>query len=145
MQETEAFFHRLIPITRAMGIRVVAFDGQQLTIEAPLALNHNHLGTAFGGSLNAIATLAGYGWVWLEVQDPACHVVVRDSAIKFRRPVRHDIRAICRRPEESMVSAFRDGYLQKGKGRMKLDVTIEDDGLVAVEFVGTFVATTEVG
>jgi thioesterase domain-containing protein len=141
LQETEELFYRLIPITRAMGVRVAEYDGRQLVLEAPLALNHNHLGTAFGGSLNAIATLAAYGWVWLELRDPACHVVVRDSSISFRRPVRHDLRAVCHRPEESLVSAFRAGFMGKGKGRIELSVSIEEASLTAVQFVGTFVAT----
>lgn len=77
--EIEGHFHRLIPITQAMGVRVESYDGQQLILRAPIALNHNHLGTAFGGSLNTLATLAGYGFLWLEVGDPGCHVVIRES------------------------------------------------------------------
>ena len=64
LRETEKFFHQQIPITRAMGVRVAAYDGQRFTLVAPIALNFNHLGTAFGGSLSAVATLAGYGLLW---------------------------------------------------------------------------------
>lgn len=142
LQQIEAYFHRLIPITQAMGVRVAAYDGQSLTLEAPLALNHNHLGTAFGGSLNTLATLAAYGWVWLELQDPECHVVVAKSAITYRRPVRHEIRAVCSRPDASAVSAFRESFTEKGRGRIDLAVTIADEGILAVEFTGRFVATS---
>ena len=69
LRETEAFFYEQIPLTRAMGVRVESYDGQQLVLTAPLALNHNHLGTAFGGSLSALATLAGYGLLWLDLGD----------------------------------------------------------------------------
>ena len=140
LRETEEFFHEQIPITRAMGIRVEAYDGNQLTLTAPLAANHNHLGTAFGGSLSAVATLAGYGLLWLELDDRTAHVVIRESTLSYRRPVRTEIRAICRRPEEATVAAFKAEFARKGKGRIRLEVTIEEEGLIAVEFSGMFVA-----
>ena len=140
LRETEDYFHEQIPITHAMGIRVEAYDGHRLILTAPLAPNHNHLGTAFGGSLATVATLAGYGLVWLELGDRTAHVVVRESAISYRRPVRGEIRAICRRPEEATVNAFKIQFARKGRGRLHLEVTIEENGLAAVEFSGTFVA-----
>ncbi len=59
LREAENYFHDQIPLTRAMGLRVVACDQNQFVVEAPVSLNSNHLQTAFGGSINAVATLAG--------------------------------------------------------------------------------------
>jgi thioesterase domain-containing protein len=140
LREIELFLHEQIPLTQAMGLRVESYDGNQLTLTAPLQLNHNHLGTAFGGSLAAVATLAGYGFLWLELGDRTAHVVIRESAISYRRAVRKKIRAICRRPEKAAVGAFKAEFTQKGKARIQLAVTIEEDGIVVVEFSGTFVA-----
>ena len=140
LRETEKFFHQQIPITRAMGVRVAAYDGQHFTLVAPIALNFNHLGTAFGGSLSAVATLAGYGLLWLELRDRTCHLVIRQSSLSFRRPVRKEIVAICRRPDEATLRAFKEAFVQRNKARIGLDVTIEEDGLVAVAFQGLFVA-----
>jgi thioesterase domain-containing protein len=139
-RETEDFFHGQIPITRAMGVRVQCYDGKQLTLTASLALNHNHLGTAFGGSLAAVATLAAYGLLWLELGDRDAHLVVRESAISYRRPVRKEIRAICQRPDNATIERFKAEFAEKGKTRIRLAVTIEEDGAVAAEFNGTFVA-----
>ncbi|HEY5744231.1 MAG TPA: YiiD C-terminal domain-containing protein [Terrimicrobiaceae bacterium] len=140
LRETEEFLHEQIPITRAMGVRVAAYDGEQLKLIAPLALNHNHLGTAFGGSLSAVATLAGYGLLWLELADSKCHLVIRRSCLSFHRPVRKEIVAICRRPSQKDVWIFKATFAEQRKARINLDVTIEEDGLVAVEFSGVFVA-----
>ena len=93
LRQAQAFFHEQIPITRAMGVRVVANDENGFVIEAPVALNSNHLRTAFGGSINAVATLAAYGFLWLELNEAAAHVVVAESSIRFLRPVRETIRA----------------------------------------------------
>lgn len=138
--EIEKFLHEKIPITRAMGVRVANYDGHTLVLEAPLTLNHNHLGTAFGGSLSAVATLAGYALLWLELRERECHVVVRESTLSFRKPVRGDIRAKCTRPDDETIAKFQDDLSRKGKAAMQLRVTIEDTGMVAVEFSGKFVA-----
>lgn len=143
-QETEDFLHAQIPITRAMGIRVEFSDAEQLVLTAPLALNHNHLGTAFGGSLAAAATLAGYAFLWLALEDHTAHVVIAESSLSYRRPVTGDIRAVCRRPEHGALAAFKGAYAQKGRGKIELTVTIENaDGEVAVAFRGVFVARRE--
>src|SRR3982751_1707216 len=103
----EQFLHEQIPITRAMGLRVVANDENGFAVEAPVALNSNHLRTAFGGSINAVATLAAYGFLWVELNDAAAHVVVAESSIRFLRPVRETIRATCLRPDANELEAFR--------------------------------------
>lgn len=144
LQQTEEFLHRQIPLTRAMGVSVESFEAGRLVLTAPLELNHNHLGTAFGGSLSAIATLAGYSLLWLELGDARCHLVIRDSEMRFKRPVRGMIRAIGHRPEAALLAAFQARFAEKGRARIRLAVTIEEEGEVAVEFEGTFVALSEV-
>ena len=49
-REIEQFFYTKIPLTAAMGVRVESYDGETLVLTAPVDANHNHLGTAFGGS-----------------------------------------------------------------------------------------------
>src|SRR5204863_8046432 len=96
--EAEKFLHEQIPITRAMGLRVVANDENGFTVEALVALNSNHLRTAFGGSINAVATLAAYGFLWMELNEAAPHVVVAEPSIPFLWPVRDTIMPTCARP-----------------------------------------------
>ena len=138
--EAEKFLHEQIPITRAMGLRVVAHDQDGFTVEAPVALNSNHLRTAFGGSINAVATLAAYGFLWMELKDAAVHVVVAESSIRFLRPVRETIRATCPRPDTDVLSDFRRHFSEKGKGRITLRVNVTEAGETAAEFEGRFVA-----
>jgi thioesterase domain-containing protein len=138
--ETEKYFHEQIPITRAMGVRVVAHDENGLVVEAPVALNSNHLRTAFGGSINAIATLAAYGLLWLELREQDAHVVVAESSIRFLRPVRETIRAICLRPDPEELAAFRTRFVDKGKAHLALHVQVVEEGQTAAEFDGIFVA-----
>ncbi len=123
-----------------MGVRVVANDEDGFVIEAPVALNSNHLRTAFGGSINAVATLAAYGFLWLELNDASVHVVVAESSIRFLRPVRETIGAICRRPAAEELAAFRAQFAAKRKARIGLQVKVIEASETAAEFQGTFVA-----
>jgi thioesterase domain-containing protein len=140
LEATERFFHGQIPLTRAMGVRVEAYDGRQLVLSAPLEMNHNHLGTAFGGSLAALATLAGYGLLWLELGSRDAHIVIRRSELDYRRPVTGPPRAICRRPDDAVVAEFKTRFGKTGKARIRLHVTVEEEGRVCMAFEGTFVA-----
>jgi thioesterase domain-containing protein len=140
LRRAEEFFHEQIPITRAMGVRAVANDESGFTVEAPVALNSNHLRTAFGGSINAVATLAAYGLLWLELDDPGAHVVVAESSIRFLHPVREMIRAVCQRPNPGEWKAFHANFASARKGRIKLRVNVVEAGHSAAEFEGTFVA-----
>src|SRR3954470_182595 len=124
LREAEKFLHEQIPITRAMGLRVIAHDDTGFTVEAPVALNSNHLRTAFGGSINAVATLAAYGFLWMELNDAAVHVVVAESSIRFLRPVRETIRATCPRPAPSFLTEFGRHFSEQGKARIHLRVTV---------------------
>lgn len=143
LREAEQFFHERIPITRAMGIRVVKDHAQCFAIEAPLALNHNHLQTAFGGSVNAIATLAGYGFLWLQLRDENAQVVIASSSIRFLQPVRGTIRAICLLPEDSELQSFRATLREKEKARITLHVRVEEGAQEAAKFEAAFVAFQE--
>jgi thioesterase domain-containing protein len=138
--EIQQYLHQHIPLSAAMDVRVVEWTREHLILQAPLAPNHNHLGTAFGGSLNAVATLTGYAAVWLALDDSSAHVVIRESTIAFRRPVRGDIRAECPLPSKEVQDAFRNDFNRKGKARLSLQVFIVHEGERAVEFTATFVA-----
>lgn len=140
LRETESYLHEQIPLTRAMGVTLESWDGRLLVLHAPLEPNHNHLGTAFGGSLSALATLAGYSLLWLVLGDRDAHIVIRDSTIRYRHPVHGALRAVCQRPGEDEMGAFQRQFVETGRARLSLHVTIEDAGKVCVEFEGSFVA-----
>ncbi|HEY0324296.1 MAG TPA: thioesterase domain-containing protein [Pyrinomonadaceae bacterium] len=140
IEQIQELFYSKIPITRAMGVKVEHYDGQRLVLSAPLEANVNHLGTAFGGSLNTLAVLSGYGQLWLELRDTECHIVIRESHISYESPVRGELRATCVRPEAEALAEFKKAFHHKGKARIALSVTIESQGVTAVRFQGMFVA-----
>jgi thioesterase domain-containing protein len=138
--DLERFLHEQIPLTVAMGVRVAECDDTRLVLTAPLALNRNHLQTAFGGSQQALAILSGYSLLWWVLREPQAHIVIRESRVRYRRPVAGDLRAICRGPAPAALARFRRDFARKGRARITLEAVLEFHGEVATEFRGEFVA-----
>ncbi|HWA26842.1 MAG TPA: YiiD C-terminal domain-containing protein [Lacunisphaera sp.] len=139
----EAFLHAKIPITKAMGLRVVESGPQQLVLEAPLEPNINHLGSVFGGVLHALPTLACYTALWTLLREGGIdgHVVVKESSAHYRQPVTNTFRATCRRPPPEVAASFLNDLRRHKKARMDLEsVVMGANGQPAVAFTGSFVA-----
>ncbi|MDZ4864218.1 MAG: YiiD C-terminal domain-containing protein [Gemmatimonadota bacterium] len=131
-----------LPITRHLGLRVVVADPERVILRAPLAPNRNHRGTAFAGSLNAIATLAGWSWLtlFLRHHQLAGQVVLQDSSITYARPVATDFTATCPAPEAATIARFVATFARSGRGRLRLTVEIADEAGAAGSFTGRYVA-----
>jgi thioesterase domain-containing protein len=143
----EIFLHEMIPLAKAMGVGVEVSDDRALVLTAPKEQNKNSLNTAFGGSLVALATLAGYGVVWELMKDekktdkPVWHIVVKESRAAYRRPVIGDLRAICERPAKAAIAEFKEALARYGKAKLKLRASIIENGNVAVDVQAAFVVS----
>lgn len=141
--ELEKFLHAKIPLTAAMGIRVVQTGPRRLILEAPLAPNVNHLGSVFGGALHTLPTLACYAALWTLLVEGGVdgHVIVKRSHAHYRQPVRGTFQAVCDRPPPDLATKFLDDLRRFRKARMELESVVEGtNGKPAVEFQGSFVA-----
>ncbi len=139
----ENFLHAKIPLTKAMGIRVIETGPSRLVLEAPLEPNINHLGSVFGGTLHALPTLACYATLWSLLREGGVdgHVVVKKSSANYRQPVRNAFRAVCLRPPPGIAAEFMEDLRRHKKARMDLESVVEGtNGKAAVEFHGSFVA-----
>ncbi|HLZ23726.1 MAG TPA: thioesterase domain-containing protein [Ktedonobacterales bacterium] len=130
-----------IPITTAIGIAVAHYDGETLTLTAPLRQNRNHKSTAFAGSLNALVTLTGWGLIWLilKERDIPATIVIQESTSRYLSPVRDDFTAHCRKPSEARLAAFETTLRRRGKARLELHVQIGDGATLAMDFTGRYV------
>jgi len=142
LRELEQSLHTEIPLTRAMDVHVLRADQNGLALGAALASNLNHKKTAFGGSLNSLATLACWGLIQLLVRDRgrAITVVIQESNVQFLKPVMRDFEAICPLPSDPVIERFLHMLERKGRARLALDSAIHADGEIALRFRGQFVA-----
>jgi thioesterase domain-containing protein len=91
--ELTEFLHRCIPLTQALAVRVTEAGNGRVRIEAPLAPNLNHHGTAFGGSLATLGILAGWTVLHMSLDDAgiAASLVVRHVELDYLEPVTGDL------------------------------------------------------
>jgi thioesterase domain-containing protein len=142
--DLERTLHSELPITQDLGVRVHHVEPDRVILTAPLETNRNHAGTAFAGSVNAVATLAGWSWVWLLLRRHRieAQVLIQDSRISYSRPVTSDFRATCETPSEAVLHRFLAMLQRSGRGRIHLDVQVSDRTGTAVSFAGRYVAVT---
>lgn len=140
--ELQRVLRHEIPLTESMGLAVARYEAGCLTLHAPLAANINHKDTAFAGSLNALATLAGWGIVWLMLREAGeeAVIVIQESAIHYRAPVRTELVATCRLPDAHTCERFVATLRTRHKARLALSVTIGPGDRPAVEFRGRYIA-----
>lgn len=129
-------------LARHMGIVVESADDAAVVLRAPLALNANYKGTAFGGSLYSVAVLSGWAWVTrhLAAQGVAADAVIQESNVQFLVPVQGELRATAAAPAAAHIDKFRKMLARSGRGRIRLRVEIEYDQSLAMLFEGVFAA-----
>jgi thioesterase domain-containing protein len=113
LKQIEQVIHGKIPISREMGVSLERYDTTGLVIKAPLQNNINHKQTAFGGSLNAVAALSCWTFLYLmlkQIDDPHPQIVIQKSSISYLQPVDTDFEAVCEWPTVSKIALFRKMY-----------------------------------
>ncbi|HEX2910086.1 MAG TPA: thioesterase domain-containing protein [Chloroflexia bacterium] len=140
--ELQSTLNAEIPLTRALGVRVLRYENATLELSAPLQENINHKDTAFAGSLNALATLAGWSLLWLVLKEAglSAKIVIQDSSTGYLLPVTQDFSACCSLPEPAVLERFIKTLTRKGIARLELTSSIIENGKVAVSFKGRYVA-----
>jgi thioesterase domain-containing protein len=153
-REIEAYLHRRIPITAAMGIRVRTAQPARVVLAAPLAPNVNvdpDLGglstgagdvMVFGGSAAAVAILAA--WTLLFVRERAAgggaRLLIQRSSVQYERPITGDFEGCCELADEAAHVRFRRTLDRHGRARITLTSALTQDGARAAAFEGDFVA-----
>ena len=140
--ETTAYLHEHIPITRSLGVRVERYDDQSVRLAAPLARNLNHRATAFGGSLSSIAILSGWLLLHLQLRERgiANRLVIQRSAFDFEAPVDGDFAATSSLPPPATWSRFLATLSRHRAARVTVSSTIASASGIGGRHEGTYVA-----
>jgi thioesterase domain-containing protein len=130
-------WHDTIPISEQMGIKLHQYTGRTLETRASLNKNINLHGTMFAGSIFSLATLTGWGMIYLQLKEKGLEgeIVLGDGNIHYHKPITMQPRAICN--IESLSGKFES--LDKNKKcQIKLNVAILDGDNAVAEFSGVF-------
>ncbi len=136
-KELQDTWHDTIPISEQMGIKLYQYSGKTLENRASLNKNINLHGTMFAGSIFSLATLTGWGMIFLQLKEKNLvgEIVLGDGNIHYHKPITMQPRALCH--IESLSGKFEPLAKDK-KCQIKLQVDILDGDTAVAEFKGVY-------
>jgi thioesterase domain-containing protein len=142
LEKVNGLIYQNIPISKEIGISIERFDNSGLLLKAPIMNNINHNHTAFGGSLNAVAVLSCWIFLFLffkKYDNSHPQILLQKSSINFLHPISSDFYAICHWPNKQSLDHFLKVYRTKRKARIELSSEIFSTFESEVLFSGSFV------
>ena len=139
---------RLIPQVLAMQVQLAGERDGRLCLRAPLGPNVNDKGTAFGGSLVSLMTIAAWGLVSLELAQAGIEadIYVADSRVRYLKPVFEDLVVDAGFDDPVERAALADTLRKQGRASIRLkSESLLAEGGVAASFVGRYVAILRSG
>jgi thioesterase domain-containing protein len=135
------FLHENIPLTGLAGIYVAQTEPRRIEIRAPMALNRNHHGTVFGGSLAMIAIVTGWSVLHRALIEEGLNVklVIGKSESDFVAPGIGEVVAVSELTDPEW-RPFADAVRDRGRGRIMVETRISTNGVLVVAHRGVFAA-----
>jgi thioesterase domain-containing protein len=141
------YIHVHIPLSKAMGVSVVSFDEQTVTLEAPLGPNINHRQSVFGGSASALAILAGWALlhVRLHAEGITNRLVIQRNSMEYQHPILGQFTARSTLEHPERWRQFTAMLMRRGRARVTVLAVLEHTNKVVGSFTGQFVALGALG
>lgn len=138
-ENLQAVWHRTIPLSKAMNINICYFNQQTLLTNCEPNFNKNLHNTMFAGSIYTLATLTGWGWVYLALQAQSldADIVLAEGNIRYLAPLAGVAHA---KTAQHLVTGDMQPLKRGKNARIRIDVEVYcGDNVVAI-FTGAFVA-----
>ena len=142
IKQLEEKLHNEIPLTKFMDIKICDYTDTQLITTAPLKININDKGTAFGGSLATITIISAWGLSWLiskELGFNSKNIVIIRNENSYKKPVTKDITCYSQKPSKEQIETLYEKLKTKGSASIKINSTIIENNEICVEFQGYYV------
>ncbi len=126
-----------IPISDKMGMKINQYTGYRFEVGALLNANLNPQGTMFAGSIFSMATLAGWGFMWMLMKERGLsgEIMLVDSHIRYHQPVSERPRAVVGLDN---MSGDLDRLERGRKVRVSLDIAVYSGEEVVTRFTGDY-------
>lgn len=136
-QELQELWQYQIPISDKMGIKISQYTGYRFEVSALINANLNPSEFMFAGSIFTMATLAGWGFIWMLIKERKLEadIVLVDSHIRYVSPVKERPRAVV--SIETLSGDF-DRLAKGRKGRVIVEVNVYSGETLASTFTGTY-------
>lgn len=131
-------WQQTIPLSQFMQLDIQHFDGNEIRCQAPLAPNINLHQTMFAGSIYSLATLTGWGLLYMQLQAAGLHgdQVLAEASVRYKSPVADQPQARC-----YLHNCIGDlSALSRGKKAVQtINVEVMSGNVIAAEFSGRYV------
>jgi thioesterase domain-containing protein len=135
--ELQNTWHNTIPLSKAMNLAISFYDQKSLVTTCDEDFNKNLHNTMFAGSIYTLATLTGWGWVHLLIQQKNLdgNIVLADANIRYHSPVA----GIAFAKTGSLLSSGSvDDLKDTKKVKLRVEVQVMSGEKVAATFKGLY-------
>ncbi|WP_036768271.1 fatty acid biosynthesis protein FabY [Photorhabdus australis] len=135
--ELQKAWYKYIPLSEKMGVRISQYTGQSFITTMPESGNQNPHQTLFAGSLFSLATLTGWGLIWLLLQERQLggDIILVDANIRYKKPVVGRPKSVA---DLKNMSGDLARLAQGSKARVKLEVAVSGEHGLGAVFTGTY-------
>ena len=142
LEELQKKLHNEIPLTKLMNINIKEYNEKELITTAPLNINLNDKGTAFGGSLSTMTIISSWSLCWLiskEFGFNSKNIVVIKNENSYKKPVTKDIVCYTQKPSQQEIATLKEKLQTKKSASIKINSIIIENNETCVEFQGYYV------
>ncbi len=141
-QALQDIWHNTIPLSKAMDLQISYFDSTKLVTRCDADFNKNLHHTMFAGSIYTLATLTGWGWVYLALKEQQQiqtaldgDIVLAEANIRYHSPIKG---LAYGQVVQKDVSGQFDNLIQSKKARINLVAHIYCGENIAATFTGSY-------
>ena len=142
IDELQEKLHNEIPLTKVMNINIKNYNDKELITTAPLDININDKGTAFGGSLSTMTIISSWSMCWLiskELGFDSKNIVIIKNENSYKKPVTKEIICLTQKPSNEELNILKQKLETKKSASIKINSTIIENNEICVEFQGYYV------
>ncbi|WP_027713592.1 fatty acid biosynthesis protein FabY [Dickeya chrysanthemi] len=127
-----------IPLSEKMGVRISQYTGQKFITTMPETGNQNPHHTLFAGSMFSLATLTGWGLIWLLLRERQLGgtIILADAHIRYSTPVTGRPSAVA---DLGSLSGDLDRLARGRKARVQLQVELFGNDKKGAVFEGIYI------
>lgn len=131
-------WYQHIPLSEKMGVRISQYTGQKFITTMPETGNQNPHHTLFAGSMFSLATLTGWGLIWLLLRERHLGgtIILADAHIRYSTPITGRPSAVA---DLGSLSGDLDRLARGRKARVQLNVELFGDDRKGSLFEGVYI------
>lgn len=135
-------WHDTIPMSKAMGLEISFYDQHSLITHCDPQFNKNLHHTMFAGSIYTLATLTGWGWVYLALNEAQLEgdIVLAEGNIQYKAPIKGVAYAsvVSKAVSGASKEQFQARLLNGKNARVQLTANVYCGEKIAAIFTGSY-------